>query len=183
MISKSGGTIETTSVTKYILHRYGLEFGGEQDQKDHFLTITDPDSPWISSPAQGVTAFHLPKNVGGRFSVLTAVGLVPLAIVGYDIRKLLAGAKTMGDKYFAKDCDTLMKKAYHYAQHAATRGSTSSSPTPRCSTISTPGTSSSGARAWASSTAARTVWASPGRPRRFRRSAQLPAADRPGTEG
>lgn len=122
MISKSGSTIETTSVTKYIMGRYGLDFGGEKI-KNQFMVITDPDSPLDQfATSQGIKAFHLPKNVGGRFSVLTAVGLVPLAIIGYDIRKLLAGAKAMGDQFFARQCDDLLQKAFVYARDAKEYG-------------------------------------------------------------
>lgn len=118
MISKSGSTIETTSVTKYIISHFGLEVGSEK-MKKHFVTVTDPGSPLDQfSTANGVQAFHLPKNVGGRFSVMTAVGLLPLCLCGYDVRKLLGGAQALHDKFFSKNMDELLKKAYFYAKHA-----------------------------------------------------------------
>lgn len=70
----------------------------------------------------GVRYFNIPYNVGGRFSVLSAVGLVPLAIIGVDVQKLLNGAKAIRDSYFNQEgyCHTLLKKATFYAQHANT---------------------------------------------------------------
>jgi glucose-6-phosphate isomerase len=64
---------------------------------------------------------HLPDNVGGRFSVLSTVGLVPLALCGIDIQALLNGAKTIKQSFFNDGYlkDTLLKKAVFYAKNHA----------------------------------------------------------------
>jgi glucose-6-phosphate isomerase len=55
--------------------------------------------------------FYIPKNVGGRFSVFSTVGLVPLAIIGYKIENFLEGAKLLRDRFFDFKYDNLLKKA------------------------------------------------------------------------
>lgn len=115
MISKSGGTIETTSSVKYIVDKYGVSFESEAFKK-HFAVITDPLSPLdLFAKEQGLTSFHLPLNVGGRFSVFTPVGLLPLCILGYDVKKMLEGAWRLKTSFFNKEEDTLVKKAHYYA--------------------------------------------------------------------
>ncbi len=115
VISKSGSTIETTSHFKYLLEHFGVSFEDESFKR-HFLFITDGGSPLDRFGGEyGLQVFHIPHNVGGRFSVLSAVGLVPLALAGYDIRALLAGAKALKDSFFAGNKDSLLKKATHYA--------------------------------------------------------------------
>jgi len=117
MISKSGGTIETTSHVKYIVHKYDVSFEDALFKK-HFAVITDPLSPLDQFAKDvGLKAFHLPLNVGGRFSVFTPVGLLPLTILGYDIDALLAGATAKKNSFFAKSEDVLVKKAYFYAKN------------------------------------------------------------------
>ncbi|MDD3818144.1 MAG: glucose-6-phosphate isomerase, partial [Thiovulaceae bacterium] len=71
--------------------------------KNNTVVITETDSKLNAyAVANGMRSFEVPKNVGGRFSVFCAVGLVPLAIVGIDIDELLAGAKCVHDSFFAK---------------------------------------------------------------------------------
>jgi glucose-6-phosphate isomerase len=64
-------------------------------------------------------SFDIPKNVGGRFSVFSAVGLVPLAIVGIDIDQLLSGAKEMHDSFFNKTqtYERVLKKARFFVEY------------------------------------------------------------------
>jgi glucose-6-phosphate isomerase len=64
---------------------------------------------------------YLPDNVGGRFSVLSTVGLIPLALTGIDIQPLLDGAKQIKESFFNAGYmkDTLLKKAAYYAKHHA----------------------------------------------------------------
>ncbi len=117
VISKSGSTIETTSHFKYLLGHYGVGLD-ERRFREHFLFITDAGSPLDRfGNDYGVRVFHIPHNVGGRFSVLSAVGLVPLALLGYDIRALLLGAKGLKDSFFAQKEDLLLRKAAYYAAH------------------------------------------------------------------
>ena len=116
VISKSGTTVETISVFKYIASIINI------DDKN-CAVITDEGSPLESfAQSSGIRVFHIPHNVGGRFSVLSAVGLVPLAIIGVDIRALLEGAKKIYNSFFNHDgYDTsLLKKATYYAHTANT---------------------------------------------------------------
>ncbi len=96
VISKSGTTAET--MASYLVVRERLEAAvGEGAVKDHLVFTTDNDSGTLRALGQtlGVTMFDLPDGVGGRFSVLSAVGLVPAAVLGMDIDALLAGAADM----------------------------------------------------------------------------------------
>ncbi|SFV55182.1 Glucose-6-phosphate isomerase [hydrothermal vent metagenome] len=114
VISKSGTTVETFSIYKYI---YSLK----NDSKSYTF-ITDPGSPLEKyAYAIGASILHLPKNVGGRFSVLSTVGLVPLALSGIDIQALLDGAGKLKKSFFDAGYmqDTLLKKAVFYAQNHA----------------------------------------------------------------
>ena len=92
-ISKSGGTIET--IIQYLIVREWLEekLGKHQARQQQWL-ITDPAQGWLRELAkrEGIASLPVPPRVGGRYSVLTAVGLLPLAVAGVDIRGLLAGA-------------------------------------------------------------------------------------------
>ena len=95
IISKSGTTIETISIYKYL---------------KSLVTIDSTNSVIISEEQSKLTkyalrnkikTFDIPQNVGGRFSVFSAVGLVPLSIIGVDIDKLLLGAKEVRDSFFS----------------------------------------------------------------------------------
>lgn len=112
VISKSGSTVETFSIYKYI---YSL-----QDDPSAYTFITDPDSP-LEKYAKEISAsvFPLPDNVGGRFSVLSTVGLVPLAMCGIDIKALLAGAELIEKSFFEHGFiqDILLSKAVFYAKN------------------------------------------------------------------
>ena len=113
IISKSGNTVETISIFKYILSL--VEF-----TKENFIIVSDKDSSLHKlSQDKNIDFFEIPSNVGGRFSVLSTVGLVPLAIVGVDIQKLLDGAKNIKDKFFNKDkvYEELMNKSNFYAKN------------------------------------------------------------------
>ena len=117
VISKSGGTIETISSFKYILNRFNLGFEDEEFRQS-FVVITDENSPLDHFAKDfSLKTFHIPSNVGGRFSVLSAVGLLPLAIVGYDIGELLRGARELRDSFFAKKENSIIEKAYFFARN------------------------------------------------------------------
>ncbi|PHS33928.1 MAG: glucose-6-phosphate isomerase [Sulfurovum sp.] len=112
VISKSGTTVETFSIYKYI---YSIN-----PEASAYTFITDPESP-LENYAHEIKAsvLHLPDNVGGRFSVLSTVGLIPLALSGIDIASLLNGAQTLKKSFFEAGYmkDTLLKKAVYYARH------------------------------------------------------------------
>ncbi len=112
VISKSGTTVETFSIYKYI-------YSQQKDPKAYTF-ITDPNSPLEKYALDfGASVLHLPEHVGGRFSVLSTVGLVPLVLSGIDIQALLDGAKTLKKSFFEAGYmkDTLLKKAVFYARH------------------------------------------------------------------
>jgi len=114
VISKSGNTVETFSIYKYI---YSL-----QSDISAYTFITDPNSSLEKyANEMNASVLHLPHNVGGRFSVLSTVGLVPLALCGIDIQSLLAGADTIKKSFFDHGYiqDILLKKAVYYAKNHA----------------------------------------------------------------
>ncbi|WDL69577.1 glucose-6-phosphate isomerase [Helicobacter winghamensis] len=118
VISKSGLTVETTSLFKYILARFSLL---KSDRKNHLLAITDSNSPlqkWCQK--ERIQNITISPNIGGRFSVLSAVGLLPLAILGYDIKKILQGAKQINDDFFINRKDNILKKALFLAKNETT---------------------------------------------------------------
>jgi glucose-6-phosphate isomerase len=89
--SKSGGTAET--MAQYLVVRDRLNQLGA-DAKRHLVFVTDPAKGALReiSKAEGIPALDIPPNVGGRFSVLTPVGVLPAALVGMDTAQLMAGA-------------------------------------------------------------------------------------------
>lgn len=96
VISKSGTTIETISIFKYIHSLVECD-------KNNTLVITENDSKLNTyAKANDIQTFEIPKNVGGRFSVFSAVGLVPLALVGLDIDELLKGIGNTYESFFSK---------------------------------------------------------------------------------
>ncbi len=89
--SKSGSTLETDS-QKRIYEQYFTEAG--IDPLDRIIIVTDPGSPLdVSSRAAGYRVFNADPNVGGRYSALTAFGLVPSGLAGVDITELLDEAE------------------------------------------------------------------------------------------
>ncbi|MCJ7629571.1 MAG: glucose-6-phosphate isomerase [Longimicrobiales bacterium] len=99
VVSKSGSTAETMSQYMVVQGRLH-EILGEAPTRGHFLFTTDPNSGILRKIAdeEGVPALEVPSNVGGRFSVLSAVGLLPAAVVGIDIMEVLDGAKDMAQR-------------------------------------------------------------------------------------
>ncbi|HUH41812.1 MAG TPA: glucose-6-phosphate isomerase [Sulfurimonas sp.] len=113
VISKSGTTIETVSIFKYINSLIKCD-------KNNTLVITESDSKLNKyARANEIKSFEIPKDVGGRFSVFSAVGLLPLVIVGIDIDELLYGAKTMYDSFFNKEdiYERVLKKARFFVEY------------------------------------------------------------------
>ncbi len=91
-ISKSGGTIETV-VQFLILRDWLVRHRGKDAARRQQWVITDPHNGWLRALAERerLPSLPVPPKVGGRFSVLSAVGLVPLGVVGIDVAALLAG--------------------------------------------------------------------------------------------
>ena len=99
VVSKSGSTAETMS--QYLVVEERLkDLLGEDGARGHFLFTTDPESGILRKIAEeeGVPTLEVPPNVGGRFSVLSAVGLLPAAVVGIDIGEVLEGAREMMER-------------------------------------------------------------------------------------
>ena len=99
VISKSGSTAETMALYLVIRDRLKM-LVGEDKVRGHFLFTTDPDEGALRriADAEGIPALPVPPNVGGRFSVLTPVGLWPAAVTGVDVDALLAGAGAMEER-------------------------------------------------------------------------------------
>ncbi|MFN8717151.1 MAG: glucose-6-phosphate isomerase [Gemmatimonadaceae bacterium] len=93
VVSKSGGTVET--MAQYLIVREALaQAVGDGAAKQHLVFVTDPEVGALRriARAEGITTVDIPSNVGGRFSVLSPVGILPAALLGIDVRALLAGA-------------------------------------------------------------------------------------------
>jgi glucose-6-phosphate isomerase len=93
VVSKSGATAET--MAQYLIVRELVEAAvGAEHARGHFLFTTDPAVGALRqiAEAEGIPALPVPENVGGRFSVLSPVGLLPAAVCGIDVSGLLAGA-------------------------------------------------------------------------------------------
>jgi glucose-6-phosphate isomerase len=98
VVSKSGGTAET--MAQYLIVRGRLQDALGDAFRRHLVFITDPEHGALRSIARAeeIVSLELPPNVGGRFSVLSAVGLLPAALVGIDIGALLDGAADMATR-------------------------------------------------------------------------------------
>lgn len=117
VISKSGSTIETTSIFKTVISHFALDLDGAD--RERVMVITDAGSSLSQfAGAYGIKEFNIPENVGGRFSVLSAVGIVPLTLAGYDTKALLGGADAFLERFLAKEEMHLLEKACFYYEHA-----------------------------------------------------------------
>jgi glucose-6-phosphate isomerase len=117
VISKSGGTIETTSIFKTLIAHFGLELDGAD--RERVIVITDKGSGLSQfGDHHGLAQFNIPDNVGGRFSVLSAVGIVPLTLAGYDTAALLKGAGSFRSRFFAGEESHLLEKACFLYEHS-----------------------------------------------------------------
>lgn len=98
VISKSGSTAETMS--QYLIVRGRLEAQFPDGLQRHLVFITDPSHGALRALAreEGIVSLDVPANVGGRYSVLSPVGLLPGALMGIDIPGLLAGAREMAGR-------------------------------------------------------------------------------------
>jgi len=116
VISKSGTTIETMSIFKAVIAYFDLEIEG--DDKERLIAITDEGSALCRfADRYGIKTYTIPHNVGGRFSVLSAVGMVPLSLAGYDTCSILEGAAGMVQRFFDAKEEHLLIKAGFIATH------------------------------------------------------------------
>ena len=114
VISKSGTTTEPAiafRIFREILeNKYGID-----EARSRIYVTTDKERGALKtlSEMEGYERFVIPDNVGGRYSVLTAVGLLPIATAGIDIEKLMYGARVAQEKY--SDSDLKYNECYKYA--------------------------------------------------------------------
>ena len=103
VISKSGGTLETAVAFRVLLRELRGTLGSKSDQAGELVVPVTGTSGKLFELSKALgckEVFPVPDGVGGRFSVLSAVGLMPAALLGLDIEKLLRGAAQMNE-YFA----------------------------------------------------------------------------------
>ena len=114
VISKSGTTTEPAiafRIFREILeNKYGID-----EARSRIYVTTDKERGALKqlSNMEGYETFVVPDNIGGRYSVLTAVGLLPIAVAGIDIDKLMNGARIAQEKY--SDSDLKYNECYQYA--------------------------------------------------------------------
>jgi glucose-6-phosphate isomerase len=103
VITKSGSTAET--ISQFLIIHKILRDAYQADYRKHLILTTDAEKGFLRRVAQweNLPAFTVPDNVGGRFSVFTDVGLVPLAFAGVDINRLLEGAAAMRERCSTTD--------------------------------------------------------------------------------
>ena len=106
--TKSGGTMETLSFFRYFYDR--LEKKGKINTGDNFVAITDAESPLVKIAADYKfrEVFINPAGIGGRYSVLSDFGLLPMALMGIDIKSIMDSARQM-----KVSCDATVPSAYN----------------------------------------------------------------------
>lgn len=114
VISKSGTTTEPAIAFRIFRELMESKYGLEEARKRIYVT-TDKESGALKKLANNeqYATFVIPDNVGGRYSVLTPVGLLPIAVAGIDIDELMKGARFAQDKY--NDDNIEYNEAYQYA--------------------------------------------------------------------
>lgn len=112
VISKSGGTVETTVNADILVHLMSEQFGKEA-ALSRFVVITNKDSElWKAALAHNMTTFEIPLTVGGRYSVLSAVGLFPLAAARFDIEELHRGAVAIRSACLGEESPAMLSAAF-----------------------------------------------------------------------
>ena len=121
IISKSGTTIETIAIYKYLIE----VLKNHSNNQYPFTFITDQGSKLEAhAKTKSALVVNIQDNVGGRFSALSAAGLIPLALAGINIKPLLSGAEKVQKSFFEAGYmqETLLKKAQFYAENSLTYG-------------------------------------------------------------
>lgn len=115
VISKSGGTVETLSIFKYLINKFEIDL-----QNSSQIVVVSDDGSILSQFADhyGLKRFVIPSNVGGRFSVLSAVGVIPLVLAGFNIEGVLNGAKNFVERFWARQEEHVLQKAAFYVANA-----------------------------------------------------------------
>ncbi|WP_077368933.1 glucose-6-phosphate isomerase [Anaerosalibacter sp. Marseille-P3206] len=114
VISKSGTTTEP-AIAFRIFKEYIEELYGSEEAKKRIYVTTDAHKGALKELAtnKGYESFTVPDDIGGRYSVFTSVGLLPIAVAGIDIDKILSGAKEGMEEY--KNLNIYENSAYQYA--------------------------------------------------------------------
>ncbi|MCF7625554.1 glucose-6-phosphate isomerase, partial [[Brevibacterium] frigoritolerans] len=114
VISKSGTTTEPALAFRIFRDYMEKKYGKEEARKRIFAT-TDQEKGVLRklTDKEGYETFVIPDDVGGRYSVLTAVGLLPIAVAGLDIDHMMEGAAAAARKY--NNPDLLTNESYQYA--------------------------------------------------------------------
>ncbi len=102
VISKSGGTLETAAAFRIFLESLRNSCGGDQEKLRRRVLAVTGRTGRLRDLANALgcrDVFPIPEGVGGRFSVLTAVGLLPAAVMGLDVQRLLDGAVAMNEQF------------------------------------------------------------------------------------
>lgn len=110
VISKSGNTVEQSVAFIYFRDKV-IQKLSKENELNHFLFITDPVDGFLRelSMKYGYKSIDLPKDVGGRFSVLSSVGMVFAGIIGCDVEKILNGAKDLDLEFKKDDVDEVVR--------------------------------------------------------------------------
>ncbi len=113
VISKSGTTTEP-AIAFRILKDALISKYGEQEARRRIYATTDSSKGALRTLAtqEGYETFIIPDDVGGRFSVLTAVGLLPISVAGIDIREFMSGARQARENYLKESLDSNMPLLY-----------------------------------------------------------------------
>ncbi|MDQ3913574.1 MAG: glucose-6-phosphate isomerase [Actinomycetota bacterium] len=122
VVTKSGSTAETMA-NFLVLRGTLVDCLGEDGYSERVVFTTDPEEGYLNRIAEreGVKTLQIPPDVGGRFSVLTPVGLFPAAVAGLDIDGLLRGAAQCADEVIEKGTEhpAVEGAAYHYLMNTA----------------------------------------------------------------
>lgn len=119
VVTKSGSTAETMAA--YLAFRSQMKKSLKDRLPDHLVFTTDPSKGNLRaiSRVEGIQTFSIPPGVGGRFSVLSSVGLLPAACIGIDIKRVLQGAAEQREKVFQRDYLANPSAAFALLQYLA----------------------------------------------------------------
>lgn len=97
VVSKSGNTMEIRAAFDILRDLMEKKYGSKDAAAKRIIAITDKESGTLRKEvnAEGYVSFEIPRNIGGRYSAMTAAGLFPMAVAGIDIRSFIEGEKTM----------------------------------------------------------------------------------------
>lgn len=113
VISKSGKTIETISIFKFLVERFQIKEG---DPRVKIVTSSGSPLDRLGEEWE-LERFSIPRNVGGRFSVMSGVGVLPLLAAGFPVEELLKGGAEFRDRFFAGQEEHLAIKGAFYGDN------------------------------------------------------------------